>query len=172
MAKYLFVKVKPETLENGEIYIPFPEFIEEIEANAHKAGRGGLTGVNHLRGIVDSIAQKYDPFGMNAFSVRPHMFEGRHYSSNEELNDIVVSMLKQECPDVFFKYVDYHVKHRPQGTKMVYVQDHGIARLHKVLQGYGLDEYIEEKPKKIVGRPAIKDSERAKLKQESETNNQ
>jgi hypothetical protein len=65
----------------------------------------------------------YDPQGMSAWSVRPHLFEGRQYSSDEELSDIVLEMLKLCHPKIFSKYVEKQLENLPKGTKTIYIKD-------------------------------------------------
>jgi hypothetical protein len=160
MAKFAIVKEKPESLNKDEYFIGAAEFLAEIQANARKAGRGGLTGTNHLRGITDVVAAKYDPENMSAFSIRPHLYEGRAFKTDEELNAIIVDMFKNECPGVFVKYVEWHLKNRPKGTNLVYLLDTGLPNMVKLFQNQGLDQLEkEEKPKRVVGKPAVKNKE-------------
>jgi hypothetical protein len=119
MAKFVVVKNKPKELKKGEHVIETASFLEEIKANAKNAGRGNLTGVNHLRSIVGSIGAKYDE-ELTAYSVRPYPYEGRHYSSEEDLSKIVVSLLREQYPKIFDKYLDKKIKDRPFGTKLIY----------------------------------------------------
>ncbi|MEM4726302.1 MAG: hypothetical protein QXG63_05120, partial [Nitrososphaerales archaeon] len=70
MSKFKVVSQRPETLKKGEYLIDKPSFLEEIALHRSKAPRNNLTGNFHLRMILDSIAQKYDPQNMTAYSVR------------------------------------------------------------------------------------------------------
>ena len=161
MAKFVIVDSVPEKLESGEFIIGPPDFMDEIKQNAGKAPSSGLTGANHLRYIVGSIGLKYDPEGINAWSVRPTLYEGRKYANNEELSAIVLDMLKTQCPKVFNKYTEYQIKHRPQGTKLIYFvgtlgqsgpfYEHGID----MIEPKDVDVYMERKQKKVVGKHAI-----------------
>lgn len=164
MAKFTIVKERPENLEKDDFVIEAPTFLEEIRANSRKAAKNSLTGVNHLRGITDTVAAKYDPEGMSAFSVRPHMYEGRRFTNDEELSAIVVDMFKQECPKIFTKYVEYQLRNRPKGTKLVYLVDTGLTGMVQLFQNQGLDQLEEEqKPKRIVGKPAVKNADAPKV---------
>ena len=127
MIKFSVVKVAPEKLKKGEHTIVVPNFLPEVLANKTKAPKHGLTGVNQLRYITDSIAMKYDPTGMTGWSVKPHMFEGRPYKTDEELSEIIVEMLKLCCPKVFGKYVQYELANNiPPATEMIYLVDPGV----------------------------------------------
>lgn len=172
MAKFVIVNQAPEKLESGEIVISAPDFLEQIRENAAKAPRGGLTGVNQLRYIVGSIGQKYDPEGTNAWSVRPTLFEGRAYANEAELSAIVVEMLKSQHPKIFDKYLDYQIKSRPQGTKLIYFVgplsqttsffQHGVD----MLDPKDVDVYMGRKQKRVVGKPAVTNEEAKELSNE------
>jgi hypothetical protein len=119
MAKFVVVKQKPKELKKGECVIERASFLPEIRENAKNASRGGLTGVNHLRSIIGTIGKNYD-LELTAYSVKPYAYEGRSYSSEEELNDIVVSLLREQYPIIFDRYLDKKIKERPFGTKLIY----------------------------------------------------
>jgi hypothetical protein len=160
MAKFVYVKEAPKELRAGEILIDMPTFLEEIRANANKAGRGGLTGSNHLRSIVGSIGQKYDE-NLTAWAVRPHLYEGRAFANEQQLSDIVVSMLQEQYPAIFEKYLEHQIKNRPVGTKLIYyVGRFGSASPFfsngiDLIEEKDVDAYLGLKPKKVVGRPAL-----------------
>jgi hypothetical protein len=123
MIKFAIVNETPKSLKKGEIVISKPDFLEQIAANKAKAAKTGLTGNTQLRYITDAIAMKYDPQNMSAWSVKPHLFEGRSYSSDEDLSKIVVEMLEICYPKVFARYVDYQLKNLPANTEMIYFVD-------------------------------------------------
>lgn len=126
MVKFTVVDQAPAELRKGEYVIAKPTFLDEIQANLQKTGRNGLTGVNHLRYIVDTIGMKYNPNETNGWSVRPNAFEGRPFKTHEELSKIVVEMLEQDHPVIFKKYVEYQLNHLPPGTDTVYFENFGI----------------------------------------------
>lgn len=119
MAKFVVVKNKPKDLKKGEHVIERADFLPEIRQNSKNAARGGLTGVNHLRSIVGTIGKEYDP-ELTAYSIKPYLYEGRAYSSEEELSGIVVAMLREQYPKIFDRYLDKKIKERPFGTKLIY----------------------------------------------------
>lgn len=167
MSKFVTVKEEPKELAKGTYVIKFPDFLAEVEANSRRAPRTGMTAINHLRFIVWTIAEKYDP--TNVFNVtnalRPHLFEGRAYKDNKELSAIVVEMLTQQCPGIFERYLDYQVKNRPANTRLVYYVGPFISTAPFFTNGLdSIDEkdvenYLSGKPKKVVGKPAITDEE-------------
>lgn len=169
MSKFKIVQDAPESVQKDEYVIDRPSFIEEIQAHASKQPKNGLTGAYHLRNITDSIAQNYDPENMTAFSVKVHLFEGRPYSSDKELNKIVVEMLDMCCPGVFAKYLEKKIKTRPKGTKLVYYVDFGVENAEELFYKNGFTEQ-EQEPKKTVGKPAITNAQAKELKKQNENN--
>jgi acyl-CoA hydrolase len=160
MAKFVVVKEAPTELNKGDFVIDKPEFLAEINSQRAKAGRNGLTGTNHLRMILDAIAQNYDPERMTQFSARVNLFEGRPFSTDKELNDIVNEMLRSDYPAVYSKYLEKKIKSRPKDTTTVYYVDSNIKSAHELFIQNGLDELVEEKPVKeksgkVVGKPAV-----------------
>ncbi len=160
MAKFVVVDKAPEQLRKEEFVIEQPSFMEEIKENSTKAPRGGRTAPNHLRYIVGSIGQKYDP-ELTAWSIRPHQFEGRAFASDEELSKIVVELLHLQYPAIFERYVAAKIKARPNGTKLIYYVgpfnstapffQNGIDKLEEK----DIETYLGLKPKKVVGKPAV-----------------
>lgn len=167
MSRVIFVNTKPSALEEGEYLIPQPNFLEEIALHRTKAPRNNLTGNYHLRMIADSIAAKYDPENMTAYSVKAHLYEGRSFSSDEELNDIVVSMIESCYPKVLVKYLEHKILNRPVDAKKIIIVRSDLipdelAASICIRNGLALGEDKSEetsvavsKPKKVVGKPAL-----------------
>lgn len=161
MAKFVVVKEAPtKELEKGEIVIGQPNFIEQIEANQKKAPKHGLTGINHLREVLNSIGQKYDP-EMNVMRIKLLNYEGHAFKTNADISVLVNTILKNEYPKLFDKYLEYELKNRPMNTKLVYY----VGDLQTTTPFYeagldlidekDVDSYLTGKPKKIVGKPAV-----------------
>lgn len=161
MAKFVIVDKAPEQLRKDEYVIEQPTFIEQISENAGKAPRTKLTATNHLRNIAGSIGFKYDPEGLSAWTIRPHLFEGRKFETNEDLSKIVVEMLENQYPKIFDAYLDHQIKNRPTGCKLIYYvgpfsrtasfSKNGIDQI----DAKDVDVYLGLKPKKVVGKPAV-----------------
>lgn len=160
MSKFVVVSTAPESLRKGEVVIKSPDFLEQIRANAHKAAKKNLTGLNHLRDILNAIQQKYET-DLNIFKVPLSQFEGLAFTTENDLSNIVIRMLKMHRPEIFEKVLEYNIKNRPHGTKVVYY----VGDLHDTTPFFrhGID-MIEEKDvdvelglktKKIVGKPAV-----------------
>jgi hypothetical protein len=171
MAKFVVVSKAPETLEKGEVVINQPNFLEQVEANKQKAPRNGLTAVNHLREILQSVGTKYDP-ELNAMRIKLVNYIGRPFKNSQELSVIVTEILKDQYPRAFQKVLEYDLSHRPSHTKLVYYV--GDSTNCEPFFKAGLDSidekdvesYMTGKPKRTVGRPAIT-SEEAKEREQA-----
>lgn len=122
--KFVVLKEEPKDLVKDSLVIKEPDFLDEIKENKQREPRGGHTSPTHLRYIVGSIGARYDQ-ELSAYTIKPHLFEGRKYSSDEELSKIIVEMLRTQYPKIFQSYVDYKIKSRPAGIKLIYfIGDH------------------------------------------------
>jgi len=160
MAKFVIVKEAPKTLEKGEYVITAPSFLEEIQANVRKEPKRKQTAINHLREVLNSIAQKYDP-EMNVMKFRLVNYEGVAYADNADLNTIILRILSTERPETLEKYLDQKVKTRPMNTKLVYYTGsfNSTGPFYKngldLIEEKDVESYMTGKPKKVVGKPAV-----------------
>lgn len=172
MTKFVVVDSAPETLEKDTIVINQPNFLEQIAGNKNKAPRNNLTAVNHLREILQSIGVKYDE-ELNAMRIPLVSYVGVPFKSNEELSAILVKILKAHYPAVFEKVLEYELKHRPLGTKLIYYVGHfkGTTAFFKAgvdnIDQSDVESYLTGKAKKTVGKPAITNEE---AKERGQTN--
>lgn len=160
MSKYLTVKKAPDVLGKGEIVLKPPDFLEQIRACAHKAAKKNLTGINHLRDILNAIQQRYET-DLNIFKVPLSQYEGLPFKNEDDLSKIIIRILRKERPIIFEKVLEYNIKNRPSGTKLIYhVGDladttpffrNGID----MIEEKDVEVYLGLKPKKIVGKPAV-----------------
>jgi hypothetical protein len=164
MTKFVVVDKAPETLEKGEVVINQPNFMEQIVANQKKAPRNGLTAVNHIREVLQSISIKYDP-ELNAMRIKLPNYVGLPFKGNEEFSAIMVRILKTEYPQIFEKVLDHELKNRPLGTKLIYYVGNfkGTTPFFKAgidnIDESDVESYMTGKPKKTVGKPAITNEE-------------
>lgn len=169
MAKFIIVKETPQVVEEKTYLIDKPSFLEQITLHKTKRPTNGLTGAYFLRMIVDSIAQKYDPENMTAYSIKVHKYEGIKYSSDEELDALIVNALKQDYPAIFPKYLEIKIRNRPAKTETIIYVDSKITGQYEIFYRNGLAEEKKEvpvKPKsdKVVGKPAITKEQAETLK--------
>jgi len=156
MAKYVLVKDNkiPETLSKVEYVIDEPSFITEIKESERKKPKNNLITANYLREVAFVIGNKY--VGETFSSIRdvnPTLFRGRSFESDEDINKIVMEMFYKQYPQVFDKYVDYHIKKREFGTKLIYFKgDHLLTGSFSsngidVLPFKDIDKFLENKKK-------------------------
>lgn len=162
MAKFVNVKEAPEALRDGEYLVNMPTFIEEIKkSNARTTTKPRLITANNLRAIAGLIASAYDHDFDPFRNLHPHAYEGREYSTPEDVSAIVLEMLDKDYPLIFDKYLDHQIKKRPFGTKLIYFTgphnktavfySNGIDRIEEK----DVDTYLGLKAKKVVGKPAV-----------------
>jgi hypothetical protein len=160
MSKFVSVTKAPAALRKGEVVVDSPDFLEQIRGSAHKAAKKNTTGVNHLRDILNAIRQKYDP-DLNIFKVPFSQYEGLPFKDENDISKIMIRLVKKECPAVFEKVLEYNIRNRPHGTKLIYFvgdwSDTGAFTKNGIdsIEEKEVDEYLGLKPKKIVGKPAV-----------------
>lgn len=160
MSKFVCVKTAPATLRKGEIVLQSPDFLEQVRACSHKAAKKKVTGINHLRDILNAIRQKYDA-ELNIFKIPLSQYEGLPFNDENDISKIVIRLVKKECPSVFQKVLEYNIKNRPHGSKLIYfVGDWGDTAAFTrngidSIEEKDVDEYLGLKAKKIVGKPAV-----------------
>jgi hypothetical protein len=143
MGQFLVVEEAPESVGQGEYVIEQPNFLKEIALHKTKTPKNGLTGAFHLRMILDTIAQNYDPQNMTAYSCKVHHYEGRPFSTDQELNSILVEMLQKDYPAVFTKYLDKRIKTRPKGAEKIFYVESGLSDAAEVFYNNGFSEATE-----------------------------
>ena len=165
MAKFVKVKEAPAEVNKDEYVIDKPNFMAEIEKQTRKAPRGNLVSKFHLRLIVDTIGQNYDP-EMTGWVIKTHNYEGRPYADNAALNDIVVEAVAASYPKLFDKYLENKVRNRPAGLNTVYLVESKLySDPDAILQANGLDSEVPAaKSGKTVGKPAVTKEQAEQLK--------
>lgn len=152
MSKFVIVNKSPANLGKGEIVLSKPNFLLEIQSSRKGATRN-LTALNQLRDILLAIEVNYG-VNLNVPKIPFSLYEGLSYSSDEELNTIITSLLNKERPDSFEDMLEYNIKTRPYGTKLIYyvgrLQDTGPFFRNGIdmIDEANVDEYLGRKPKK------------------------
>lgn len=149
--KFIVVKEEPKELPKGAMVIKSPDFLEEVLENKSREPRGGYTAPTHLRYIVGRIGEKYDQ-ELSAYTIKPHLFEGRKYDSDKQLAEIVVEMLKAQYPKIFDSYLDYKIRHRPTTVNLIYFV--GDYKNTSAFYKNGIDLAVEDKEEKKSARKA------------------
>jgi hypothetical protein len=170
---FIRVKKKPAELKADEYVIEAPDFMEDIKNCTVRKPQNNVMSLNYLRQLVSDIGQKYVGPEFDALTqVNIANFKGTPCESLEQANETLKKLFTQSFPKMFDAFNEYHIKHRPNGTRVVYYLGSGahvepFLRLgfEEVLEK-NLDKVLGGKPKKVVGKPAITDEE-ATIKNET-----
>ena len=166
MSKFVRVTKAPEKLEKGEYVIEAPNFVTEIKQCKRRAPKNNLTTANYMKDIAGAVGDKYMGEDFNALiRVNTSRFRGLPFETPEDVDEIVKRMFEKSAPEVFENYVDFYIKSRPMGTKLIYFL--GDFNQTAAFTRNGIDEVKEKdvdvvlgkKKKKIVGKPAVKDED-------------
>lgn len=164
MAKYVRA-LPPQELSKEEYVVESPNFFEEINKLKGKIPRGGHLTINFVRDLVSLAASKYTNTNFNPMHINVSKMKNIPFENLSDLNTKVINFLYKECPTLVDGYVDYHIKHRPFGTKLIYFQGDHLYTNSFSLNGIDeikekeVDVYLGKKKKKIIGKPAVTDSE-------------
>jgi len=160
MAKFVSVKTAPTTLRKDEVVLQSPDFLEQIRAASHRKSQRNLTALNHMRDILTLIQQKFET-DLQILKIPLSQYEGLEFKDEKELSRIIIRLLKNERPLAFEKFLEYNIRNRPYGVKLIYYVgdwgDTGAFTRNGIdsIEEKDIDEYLGVKPKKIVGKPAV-----------------
>jgi hypothetical protein len=160
MSKFVSVKTVPATLRKDEVVLQSPDFLEQIRACAPRAAKNKITGLNHVRDILVAIQQKFE-LDLQILKIPLSQYEGLPFDDEKDLSGIIIRLLKKERPLAFEKVLEYNIKNRPYGAKLIYYVgdwgDTGAFTRNGIdsVEEKDIEEYLGLKPKKIVGKPAV-----------------
>jgi hypothetical protein len=156
MSKFIIVDEAPENLNDGEVVIKMPDFVEELKTSekfASKLGSQKITSLYHLKTIMTTIGQKYDPENFNPISAIPYsLYEGLPYENNGDLSKIVLRILNKHYPQMITQFLDHSIKNRKENTKTVYFV--GPENYADPFIKNGLDRVDSGVAKKITSKDA------------------
>jgi len=170
MSKFVLVKKAPEVLEKHEYVVNEPSFMEEIKATARKRPKNKMLTVNYLRELIALIGGKYIGEEFSALTdINVSRYVGSPCDSEESVNAVLNKIFKTQYPKMFDKYIEFKLKSRPRGTTIIYFTGPGdqvgkfLEMGFQQLSTKELEEMKSDKPKKVVGKPAITDEAAAQL---------
>lgn len=168
MAKYVRSGI-PKHLNKDCIVIHGPDYTEQIAACKKKRPRNGLTTVNYLKEVIAAIGDKYFGEDFNAvIGIKYSRFRGLPFENDGDVDEIVKRILQRSYPEATDRFMDYHIKHRPHGTKLIYFTgDHletGAFALNGIdeIQPKEVNVYLGLEKKKTVGKPFKKATDEQK----------
>ena len=169
MSKFIIVKEAPEELSKGCFIIKAPNFMDEIEESSKKRPQSKQLTPNYLRAVIGVIGAKYADENFSALtSVNVSPYRGVPCPDNASVQDALFKIFKSSYPQMIDNYVEYHIKKRPFGTKLIYFLGDFTQTGKFTAQGIDeikmkdVDAYLGKDKKKTVGRPAITDEEATK----------
>jgi len=119
MAKYVRT-LPPEELSKEEYVVQSPNFMAELDQLKGKIPRNGHLTTNFTRDLISLAAAKYTDVNFNPMHVNLDGIRNVPFDNLNDLNNKIISFLRNECPTLVDGYVDYHIKKRPFGTKLIY----------------------------------------------------
>lgn len=138
---------KPDkALRSIEYVIDKPDFTEEIEAckKFEAATSRGITSPNHLRSILQEIANKYDNMFNPLATVPISSYTGLPYKNESDLNIILNKIINNHSPKTVLEYIRYKIKHRPKNIRVIYIISAPSKDLKKMLAEEGVPEMTED----------------------------
>ena len=162
MAKYVRT-MPPEELSKEEFIIQSPNFFDELDRLKGKIPKHGHLTINFARDLVSLVASRYTGTNFNPMHVNVSLLKNIPFSNLSDLNSKVIEFLHKECPTLVDGYVDYHIKNRPFGTKLIYfLGDHLYTNSFSMngideIKEKEVDVFLGKKKKKIIGKPAMTD---------------
>lgn len=158
MSKFVCVNEAPKNLSKEEYVIEQANFFEEVKTCEKKKPRQGYMTNNYLREIAAAIGFKYLGEDFNPFShVNATLFEGVPFSNNEEAAKIALDLFKKDCPQVFDKYLEFKIKNRPFGIKVIYFV--GALQQAGVFFKNGFDQISLKEVNQFLSKKAKKNNE-------------
>ena len=151
MTKYVRVKSVPEKLTKEEYVISSPSFEAEIESIIGRAPKNKTTSSNFLRDIAQVVLDKYTNDNGTALTINTTGFRHVPFEGVKDINEVVVKMFEKSKPSIFNDFVDYHIKQRPFGTKLIYfLGDHLLTQAFTQngiyeIKEKEIDTYMERK---------------------------
>ena len=120
MTKYVRVRERPTDIAKGEYVITMPNYMEDILSCKAKLPADKLLGEGYIRTLAQHIANKYDPDFDAYRDLVIARYKGIPMKDTADINTFVIKMFNEQCPKMQDKYIDYMIKKRPFGTKLIY----------------------------------------------------
>ena len=160
MSKFLVTSVAPKQLKQHEYVIDYPNFYSEISSCKLKKPKSEQITINYLREVVAAVCQKYLGKDFDVLrSINVSKFVGAPYNTEKDVHDVLIKIFENQCPELIHAYVQACFKQRPSGTNLIYYTGNPNFCTKLLELGYEQISKKEfenlDKPKKIVGKPAI-----------------
>jgi len=170
MSNFLITKTPPKDLQEHEFVIGEPNFYTEIHQCKAKKPRTSQLTVNYIREVIAAICAKYMGPEFDVMrAINVSRLVGIPCNTEKEVHDALVQTFEKQCPQIILQYVQHCFKQRPSRTNLIYYAGNPLFCTKLVESGWvqlsqkEFDASKSDKPKKIIGKPAITDENAALL---------
>lgn len=164
MSKFLVTNIAPKQLKQNEYVISDPDFYSEIAECKFKKPKSTQLTINYLREVIAAVCQKYLGKDFDVLrSINVSKFVGAPCDTEKDVHDVLIKIFENQCPELIHAYVHSCFKQRPSGTNFIYYI--GNPKYCTKLLELGYEQISKkefdnlDKPKKVVGKPAISNEE-------------
>jgi hypothetical protein len=119
MIVYYAVPLAPKHIEENEMVIYKPTFLNEIQKTKVRRGVNKLTTASSLRDIFMAITDKYDNT-INPYHLKLSKYEGISYDIDEDLVAVVYRIIKDNDLKLVEAAIDKQLKSRPHTVDTIY----------------------------------------------------
>jgi hypothetical protein len=119
MIVYYAVPLAPKHIEENEMVIYKPTFLDEIQKTKVRRGVNKLTTASSLRDIFMAITDKYDNT-INPYHLKLSKYEGISYDIDEDLVAVVYRIIKDNDLKLVEAAIDKQLKSRPHTVDTIY----------------------------------------------------
>jgi len=126
MTKYVCVTSVPDhDLCKEEMIVKVPDFIQDvIECRQHMPNTGVLSP-SYVHALANHIGHKYDPEFTGSGLMVVNDLKGVPFNNASDIAASMVKFFRRYYPKIFDACIDYQIKNKPMGIKLVYfVGDH------------------------------------------------
>jgi hypothetical protein len=95
-------------------------FVDEVKACSNKKPVSDLLALNYIRNLAEEVGKKYDKTFNVYRHVVPSDYVGIRCETDEQIAKVVEEMFLASYPQIFDKYVEFHLRKRPMSVRVIY----------------------------------------------------
>lgn len=119
MTVYYVVSIAPKHIEENEMVMYKPTFLEEIAKTKARRGVNKLTTATSLRDIFMAITDKYDNT-VNPYGLKLSKYEGIAFDIDEDLVAVIYRIIRDNNLKLVEAALDKQLKSRPHTVETIY----------------------------------------------------
>ena len=150
MTTYVRVSKAPLSLDKHCYVIEAPNFKDEVEQCANRLPKSGFMSANLLREVIGLAGRKYishDFDVLREVNVSHHV--GTPFDGIDGAHRVVMTCVRSMYPALLDAFVDYYIRKRPFGTKLIYFL--GAFSETASFAKNGIEEIKEKHISKVLG---------------------